>query len=144
MQSHNTFGNTPFYFASCCCYKHHDHKRCRGGKDLFFVYTPRTVHYQGKAGQDSSRNHGGMLLAGSLTGSPSASFLRQSTLPGDGAAHSGLGPPASINNQVNPLPPLAPRHGLCLEIPSSGDSRRRQLTLHGTSVIPGNFFRANH
>lgn len=65
-----------------------------------------------KLKQDLKPNYGGMLLAGSLTGSPSASFLRQSTLPGDGAAHSGLSSLASVIRTITTDTTDMPQAGL--------------------------------
>lgn len=50
------------------------------------------------------RSHRETLLADSLRGSGSASFLRQTRtiFPGDGTTHSGLGLSVSINNEENP------------------------------------------
>lgn len=85
----------------CCRDKHHDQKQLRGKKSFILVYTSRSKSITEQSlGRNLCTNHGGTLLFGWLTGPCSASFLTQprTTCLRNGDAHSGLGPPVSMNS----------------------------------------------
>ena len=65
----------------------------------------RTVHHRGKPRQNRSRDHRGILLAGFLSLTPSATFLIliPGSPPRDGPAHSGLDSLPNVNQQLKCL-----------------------------------------
>jgi hypothetical protein len=95
--------------VSLAVIKYHEQKQL-GGESVYFTYSSTLQSISGvglgKSGQDPRgrswcRGHGRMLLTGLLIMACSACLLIEprTTSPGDGTAHSGLGPLTTIINQ---------------------------------------------
>lgn len=91
-----------------CFYdKHQDQKAVWRGKGVFELCFLVTIHYWGNSGQKFnietwSRNHQGVLLAGSFSALLCCLvYTTQAHLPKDGITRSGVGHPKSFTNQEN-------------------------------------------